>query len=325
MTVAGYVAEPALLDDTVHATSDDAGSDGIAEVETVWSEGTALCIAHLRKRQQLIERLINEDTPRWFEVSIILRNIRDVLRLIVEGKCEEAQTTLNTTASFSEFLFAYRHISSYPNLKLLPTTTALQQSVHEWVESHGGVRAVVWQLSLVEDFCQLIEVIVSECGDAVASSAGNESEAFLLNSLTDVCRYCIQAASTSIPDTNTFFDRNSMRSIMDHNKSIIMRSEEEMENYEKIIKLMFAARSTLYCKCSDDLRVSVSPLVVELLSFFDNFVAGCESSHDKQDDVMARCHLTGLRLHSGGDVECTVDAFVRRYWDSATGRSSISP
>ncbi|CBH13936.1 hypothetical protein, conserved [Trypanosoma brucei gambiense DAL972] len=285
---------------------------------------TTFCIVHLRRRQQLLEKLLNEEFPRWYEIGVILQTVRDVLQLVAAGKGEETHTTLLATAALAGFLVTFKHINTFPALRSPPMAAALRQYVHQWVESQGGVRFVLSRLNLVEDLAELIRTATEEYSKAVSTTASTESEALLLSALTDVCRYCIQVASTGTPQEDFFLDRNAMQSTMRHNYSVIVGSEKEMQNHEKVMRLLVVARSTLHHRCAEDLQVSVSPLMVELLSFFDNLSSTCIIPPDNRRDDVPRCRLSGLRLECGAGSSA-VDDFVQQYWDAAIGNSVPTP
>ncbi|KAG8343574.1 hypothetical protein TRVL_05592 [Trypanosoma vivax] len=220
------------------------------------------------------------------------------------------------TTPFAQFLCTFRHICSYPTLRPLPISATLREYVKKWADSHGGMQAVLSDLELVEGLCAIMDVLVDKFSQAAAASARSSSEALLLASLTDVCRYCMQVTSTTIPYDHHLFVGSTMQSVRDYNYSVIVHTADEMQNHEKLLRLLVIARSTAYHRCDDEVRINITPLLAELLSLFDNLSSGCLVPLDRRRDENLRCRLSGLRLDPS-DESAMVDDFVRRYWEAA--------
>ncbi|EKG05264.1 hypothetical protein TCSYLVIO_003664 [Trypanosoma cruzi] len=291
----------------------------------------------------VLERIMDDDVPRWYEASVILQSL--LCRsdsgnmpnpVTSDGMGDDPQESsvwndgfanthrnLVSIFPFLEFVQTFKHVSVFPFLQVPRLAFKLRQCVRDWVESHGGVRAVLSDSSLVLDLQTLLKNVNEVFVAVVATSPQSASEALLLSSLTDVCRYCIQFVCTCLPHGNHLFFATTMQSVMHHNSSVMPHLEGELKAQEDILQLLVVARSTAYHRCSEDIQASVSPLVAELFSLLDTFSSSSMVPLDKKKVPERRCKLSGLRLHSS-DTSEVIDAFVKRYWNVAIG-SPIPP
>ncbi|RNE99999.1 hypothetical protein TraAM80_07864 [Trypanosoma rangeli] len=285
----------------------------------------------------VFQGIFNDDVPRWYEACAILRSlsprspIGNAPKFIpsdVAGELSmksffqsdhtaKSHCELVSIAPFLEFEQTFQHISVFPVLKISPLASTLRQCVQDWVESHGGVRAVLLNSTLLLDLQTLLENVNEAFVASVATSPQSASEALLLSSLTDICRYCVQLACTCIPYGDHPVSATTMQAVMQHNSTVISHVVEELQNHEKILHLLVVARSTAYHRCSEDVQASVSPLIAELLSLLDTFSSSSTMQLDKKKGLDKRCRLSGLRLPSSCPSE-VIDAFVYRYWKETT-------
>ncbi|EKF33866.1 hypothetical protein MOQ_002418 [Trypanosoma cruzi marinkellei] len=301
-----------------------------------------LSTAHYSERLEevvlVLERIMNEDVPRWYEASVILRCLfcrSDCGKMpnpvasdgiggdppgssIRNDGIVNTQPNLVSIFPFLEFLQTFKHVSVFPVLEVPRLAFKVRQCVQDWVESHGGVRAVLSDSHLALDLQTLLENVNEVFATMVETSPQSASEALLLSSLTDVCRYCIQLVCTCLPHGDHLFLATTMQSVMHHNSSVMSHLEGEIKTHEDILQLLVVARSTAYHRCSEDIQASVSPLVAELFSLLDIFSSSSMVPLDKKKVPERRCKLSGLRLHPSDTCE-EIDVFVNRYWNVAIG------
>ncbi|PWV06375.1 hypothetical protein C3747_115g191 [Trypanosoma cruzi] len=187
-----------------------------------------LSSAHSERLEEVVlvlERIMNDDVPRWYEASVILQSLlcrsdsgSMPNRVASDGMGGDPQGSsvwndgfVNTHRNlvsifpFLEFVQTFKHVSAFPFLQVPRLAFKLRQCVRDWVESHGGVRAVLSDSSLVLDLQTLLKNVNEVFVAVVATSPQSASEALLLSSLTDVCRYCIQLVCTCLPHGNHLF------------------------------------------------------------------------------------------------------------------------
>ncbi|RNF15912.1 uncharacterized protein Tco025E_05348 [Trypanosoma conorhini] len=294
---------------------------------------SALSPTELEEVVSVLERILSDDVPRWYEAGAILRGLsawgarsnapqpiaRKVARdLPLEFFFQSEHTGKShcgfvSMAPFLEFEQTFQHVSVFPVLQIPPLASTLRQCVQDWVESHGGVRAVLLNSTLLLDLEALLESVNEVFAASAATLPQSASEALLLSSLTDTCRYCIQLTCTCIPHRGESFSGTTMQAVMHHNSAIISHVDEELKNHANILHLLGVARSTAYHRCSEDVQANVSPLIAELLSLLDTFSSSPVPPLDKTKGPDRRCRLSGLRLTSS-DTSQVLDDFVYRYW-----------
>ncbi|ESL10861.1 hypothetical protein TRSC58_01399 [Trypanosoma rangeli SC58] len=298
---------------------------------------SALSPKQLEEVVSVFQRILNDDVPRWYEACTILRSllprsaIGNAPKLITSDATEnismksffqsdrtaKSHCDLVSIAPFLEFEQTFQHVSVFPVLKISPLAFTLRQCVQDWVESHGGVSAVLSNSTLLLDLQTLLENVNEVFAASAATSPQSASEALLLSSLTDICRYCVQLTCTCIPYGDDPVSGTTMQAVMHHNSTVISHVDEELRNHENILQLLVVARSTAYHRCSEDVQASVSPLIAELLSLLDTFSSSSIMPLDKKKGSDRRCRLSGLRLPSSCPSE-VLDAFVYRYWKKTT-------
>lgn len=295
--------------------------------------GTTVSDEQLRGCVLLLERLLGDDVPRWYEARVILQRLAslsicstvpDHLRATMDERnfmkhfshrnlSDKCICDLVSIAPFVEFLQTFKHISVSPTLRILPLAATFRREVQEWITSHHGVFVVLSDSNLVAELQQLLQVVDEAFVSAILTSAQSASETLLLASLTDVCRYCIQLVCTIIPHGDHSFLGTTMQAVQGHNSAVISHVDAELRNYEEVMRLLVVAQSTAYHCCSEDVQANVSPLIAELFSLFDIFSLVPMTPLDKKRVETPRCKLSGLRLSAPYPAE-VVDPFVQRYW-----------